>query len=526
MIRQVLSEYPDGAKIPVQEFADKVKVQLLPLKPSTSQVIDSSGSTTKESWNKSWVPEHEGIVLPDNERGLIQHYFERIYESPIKTSAGKVHFDADGGKYFAHTRIEDLPGKNKVRRIIELQSDLFQKGRFDREATKVKVESSFVDRMSRAEKIKLGKLDAMIAKTQFNSGMREVYDAVSKKRDKLIEELTKKYDAQAYIKQFDKLRPYENTWHERIIREEIKQAAKDGKTKLQFPTGETAMKIEGLGEAHPWMGFRGNPSSSTYGERAFRIRPQDLKVGRDIYRGDIDGEEDLDGWVITDILGDGKFKAVPKFQLDKKKSMGYKNPNMEQWKETFDISGKVNTNNPIYRFYEKEVARYLRRIAPDLKLIKDKHGVTWFEINVPKEKGSSAIEAFGAAATPVTLAPKIKEQISKVENYGKQEGDWAQLEQVVIDDLQEQGILEKDITLEQVKKDPELYDRVVALYLKRMDDFGIPDDEKALWWLMPGRYKRTGGDVDKLKNPKHRNIMNNRIKNLNAKPTLIKGRQK
>lgn len=32
-----------------------------------------------------------------------------------------------------------------------------------------------------------------------------------------------------------------------MVREEIAQAAKDGRTKLQFPTGETAMKVEGLG---------------------------------------------------------------------------------------------------------------------------------------------------------------------------------------------------------------------------------------------------------------------------------------
>lgn len=31
-----------------------------------------------------------------------------------------------------------------------------------------------------------------------------------------------------------------------MAREEIAKAVKDGKTKVQFPTGETAMKIEGL----------------------------------------------------------------------------------------------------------------------------------------------------------------------------------------------------------------------------------------------------------------------------------------
>jgi hypothetical protein len=45
-----------------------------------------------------------------------------------------------------------------------------------------------------------------------------------------------------------------------MVREEIKKAAQDGKTKLQFPTGETAMKIEGLGDEHSY-GIYENPDT-------------------------------------------------------------------------------------------------------------------------------------------------------------------------------------------------------------------------------------------------------------------------
>ncbi|PPE22846.1 hypothetical protein C4K41_28015, partial [Escherichia coli] len=71
------------------------------------------------------------------------------------------------------------------------------------------------------------------------------------------------------------LSPYANTWQDRIIREEVKQAAKDGKTKLQFPTGETAMKIEGLGENNQWFTGK-NP---TLGEM---LTANKLKVGTEI----------------------------------------------------------------------------------------------------------------------------------------------------------------------------------------------------------------------------------------------------
>ena len=48
-----------------------------------------------------------------------------------------------------------------------------------------------------------------------------------------------------------------------------------------------------------------------------------------------------------------------------------------QFVETFDISGKVDTNNPIYKFYEKEVGRYLKTTTK-LKLslmIRGLHGM-------------------------------------------------------------------------------------------------------------------------------------------------------
>lgn len=74
------------------------------------------------------------------------------------------------------------------------------------------------------------------------------------------------------------LRQYTDpTAHFRMVREEIATAAKDGKTKLQFPTGETAMKVEGLGvETHNWSVRR----AEQYGWH--RANPDDLKIGMDI----------------------------------------------------------------------------------------------------------------------------------------------------------------------------------------------------------------------------------------------------
>ena len=67
--------------------------------------------------------------------------------------------------------------------------------------------------------------------------------------------------------------------------------------------------------------------------------------------------------------------------------------------ETFDISGKVDTENPIYRFYEKTVGKYLAN-KYGAKLVTDPQGVKWMEINVKPEMKSLPIEAFGLGAIP------------------------------------------------------------------------------------------------------------------------------
>ena len=56
-----------------------------------------------------------------------------------------------------------------------------------------------------------------------------------------------------------------------------------------------------------------------------------------------------------------------------------------------------------------------------------------------------------------------KAEIAALENYGNQTGDYAQLEQVVLDDLERYGFPE-DLSVDQVKQDPQLYDMVVNAY--------------------------------------------------------------
>ena len=400
--------YPDGANtdntfgfgnntdnklISVPDFANKVKSELLPLDTALSERSKNLGGGQ---------PRYESINLPEELRGPVANYEERVYQSPIKTSGGSVHFNTqDYPGYFAHTRIEDLPD-NKTRRVIEAQSDLFQKGRLENE--KGVNPKEYMDFMV--------KQDAFVDEAQ---------------KQKFIKDWTEK--AKAYDKEMaelSKLEPYRNTWHERVIREEVKQAAKDGKTKLQFPTGETAMKIEGLGDTAGNRWFSLDDADNVPVNRA-DLEDGSIGVGSEIYQGEGTGSS----WIITDVLGDGKFRAIPKDAIDGMEAeladLAGSSPddaidllakgdtevkdvlNGAYEVETFDISGKVDTNNPIYKFYEKEVGKYLKN-KYGATLIKDPQGVSWWEVNVGKEQSKLPVEAFGAGLIPLGATRTDKEK--------------------------------------------------------------------------------------------------------------------
>ncbi len=358
LIREALKT--EGDKVNVKEFTDKVKVELLPLK------IENEGATGLK---------HEGVTLPKELRGNVKNYDEHVYESPIKTSAGNIHFQGTKygtgvQNYFGHTRIEDMADED-LRRVIEVQSDLYQKGNLENNIRDPEDARFFVER----------------GKKGLEGG--EPQSALDE------------------ANQQQKLRQYNDpTAHFRMVREEVKQAAKDGKTKLQFPTGETAMKIEGLGEQNNWSFF---PEETP--DKLVDLKPSDLKVGLEINMSDRASH-----WVVTEITGDGKFNAIPMRKLQNVTGEGIpeklRNPSISNYTEAFDISGKVDTSNPIYRFYEKDLGRYLKNNY-DAKPVTDDKGVTWYEVPITKEMATLPVPAFNERPG----IPVLRKELETAQGY-------------------------------------------------------------------------------------------------------------
>lgn len=181
------------------------------------------------------------------------------------------------------------------------------------------------------------------------------------------------------VKQFDKLTPFTNDrFGERIMRERIKAKAQAGYEKYRLPTGETIGKIEGFADAQTRWRSSGN---------GHLLKSEELKVGSQI---NSNGQSE---WIITDILGDGRFKAVPQSSL--RNVMGetvaekLRTGQLSQLAETFDLTGK---SNPQYRRYSNW-GKFLKNKLGG-KEVTDPQGNTWIEANIKGEK-KKAIPAFG-----------------------------------------------------------------------------------------------------------------------------------
>lgn len=411
MIRMYL-ELEEGDKINVPEFVNKVQTALLPLEAKDRTITEGT--------------RYESVSLPPAIRGKVIDYKENIYTSPVKTSAGNVHFDGQERipNYFAHSRTEDVPGDK--RRVIEVQSDLFQKDRLENERIGEGSESRHLDGADQMRVRDIHRqMDALeglqdgTEKLEEYQALKAELETLQSKNAAIESELNTNRD-----QELSRLEPYRNTWHERIIREELKQAAIDGKQFVLFPTGETAMKIEGLGDSD--IDLRDSDTGKT-------VSYEDLKAGMriEMWRDyDTDGEE----WFVTDILGDGQYKAVlatgnegleikdgvtvERYTLDGK--VGY-DVVPESSKETFDVSGKVDTENPIYRFYEKTVQKFLKNRF-NAKNVTDEQGITWVEVDISESMAEEQVLALGSISEDQNLDTLLDTEFvrSRIEKIAKE----------------------------------------------------------------------------------------------------------
>lgn len=404
---------PDTTKIPVADFAEKVKAELLPLKVRNTLHMDSDADIEDWEGPENMRPEpgtdfqgqdsarYESISLPDDVRGNVADYAEHVYESPVKTSAGKTHFPGVSENYFGHTRVEDMaPSDSDIAKVNHIEEARRKNHRMEGEKQigrrnpedTLRINKELTDTKQRIEDGGKTRRVIEVQSDLYQKGNLE--DELGefegfKQGESSRDNYTKRAEARA--KEVAKLQQYNDpTAHFRMIREEVKQAALDGKTKMQFPTGETTMKIEGLGQEDIWFVGEGQGIGND-----MPLTENNLKIGANIGR-------DGDDWIVTDILGDGKFKAVPSDIVNfstlnkgtkKEKEAMFSAFNNSGNAETFDVSGNIDTTSPIYKFYEKEVGRYLKN-RYGAERVTDAQGVSWYQVDIQPDMATQPVLAF------------------------------------------------------------------------------------------------------------------------------------
>jgi hypothetical protein len=159
---------------------------------------------------------------------------------------------------FGHTRVWDTKTE---RYVVEVQSDSFQRGRL--EAT---TDPSMV--MRNMSGIRTEALDELPPNERREHD--ELYELLAERKSTPeqtarvteLEEKAKTLFKENKSKLLAPLLAYKNTWFERMIREEVRNASLDGKETLRFPTPYSVAKIEGFfasengGLPYEWDGPR------------------------------------------------------------------------------------------------------------------------------------------------------------------------------------------------------------------------------------------------------------------------------
>ena len=431
----VLQQYPGATKIPVQDFAEQFKNQLLPLTRDSLQDApygDYSSSAQK----------YENVNLPYDQRGPTNNYSENIYQSPIPTSAGGVHFGSIPNytdNYFAHTRTEDVAPnidgwssnpnlaidgntghlidkttgqivtQADTRRLLEVQSDLFQKGNLNKETGKGLSglnNDEILNLLPPAEGKEYS--DLMSYNRSLGNG-EHLTDEQRMRLSDLNSQASNLYASQRQ-QELSPLQAYQDIWHERVLRQEMQKAAQDGIKTLQVPTGETAMKIEGLGQ--------GEDSWTDYHKQSSPLSADELEPGKAITpTTDLGAIDENDPHIITSVQGDGKFRSLNdltaqnEYEIYEKVLKKYADKNgdipdigsikftpsdlklMDKYAENRDISNKVDTSDPIYQFYENKIGKFVKS-KYGAQPVTDDNGVTWNSLRVDPSLAKKAISAF------------------------------------------------------------------------------------------------------------------------------------
>ena len=269
----------------------------------------------------------------------------------------------------------------KTRRILEVQSDLFQKGRNAKELVK---NDKFFDK---------NKPDNTFLNPADYDSHEEFLEANSKFQDNNQRENNNSDN------QFLQLLNKDSNWVTFFIKSIIQDSAKKGYEKVLFPTGNTASKVEGHTTLEEFKKQKENEVNKA---------KEKIKGYDEIINTPLTEMEDLFGK-----------PELEKAKTQKEGALAYINT-LEQELERVETEG-FGALKPIYNFYENTVTNILNKTygKENVKIITDEYGNTWNEISIKPvrdlspvsfNKKPSTVAQKNASITLDTLQKKVNEK--------------------------------------------------------------------------------------------------------------------
>lgn len=315
----------------------------------------------------------------------------------LKSQGTDDFFDMDFPDEVRYTHVP-----TKTRRILEVQSDLFQKGR-DKENL-----INFLDysNLSIAESKKNpGKLiliknsDTSIPSFLLNE--KEILDKTFNSE----EEIYQYFNQETNKNQFLQLLNKDNNWVTFFVKSIIQDSAKKGYEKVLFPSGNTASKVEGHTTLEEFKKQKENriKELETELKKIEEVENSDnwFALQYKIEEGRIKKiNSDLPAFTDTNVKTEEEAKEIVLRKLNGRPSATFtkekKNNEINQLKQELErVEGPEGFGalKPIWNFYENTVTNVLNKQfgKNSVKQVTDEYGNTWNEVEIIPSRDRATI---------------------------------------------------------------------------------------------------------------------------------------
>lgn len=267
--------------------------------------------------------------------------------------------------------ITDKGTPTKTRRILEVQSDLFQKGRDKGDLTKI-------------PRIESGNLITNLEDIPFG--------------DKPIPEFIDDLNSKQYKQnQFLQLLNKDGNWIPFFIKSIVQDSAKKGYEKVLFPTGDTASKVEGHETLEQFKKHKEDRIAELQKKKKEDSEivklETDTDEGQHLERTFNSREEATDfqnrnsGWeVVGEEVGYQTRASESKIKFDIDNEI----KQLQEELKRVETEGFAALK-PIYDFYENRVYNSLKKIYGKDKVerIKDEYGNEWYQIGIEQKRDTA-----------------------------------------------------------------------------------------------------------------------------------------